>query len=140
MPATLIWPRQSLGGSCQSSEMATLIIIACMFATAKGVLQCWHVSPRRGETERQKYFLPGRQKYLLALVLPFLPGRNGRNYGRNTFSPVSPLRAAEIPFGPAKNQHWTVLPCFIYDSVIKSATAAQQLAFPEYFSSIKKNL
>ena len=32
--------------------------------------QCWHVSPRRGETERQKYFLPGRQKYLSALVSP----------------------------------------------------------------------
>ena len=26
MPATLIWPRQSIGGSCQSSEMATLLI------------------------------------------------------------------------------------------------------------------
>ena len=33
-------------------------------------LQCWHVSPRRGETERQKYCLPGRQKYLSALVSP----------------------------------------------------------------------
>ena len=25
MPATLIWPRQSIGGSCQSTEMATLV-------------------------------------------------------------------------------------------------------------------
>ena len=25
MPATLIWPRQSIGRSCQSSEMATLL-------------------------------------------------------------------------------------------------------------------
>ncbi len=25
MPATLIWPQQSIGGSCQSSEMATLL-------------------------------------------------------------------------------------------------------------------
>ena len=25
MPATLIWPRQSIGGSCQTSEMATLL-------------------------------------------------------------------------------------------------------------------
>ena len=32
--------------------------------------QCWHVSPRRGETGRQKYFLPRRQKYLSALVSP----------------------------------------------------------------------
>ena len=32
--------------------------------------QCCHVSPRRGETERQKYILPGRQKYLSALVSP----------------------------------------------------------------------
>ena len=32
--------------------------------------QCWHVSPRRGESERQKYFRPGRQKYLSALVSP----------------------------------------------------------------------
>ena len=32
--------------------------------------QCWHVSARRAETERQKYFLPGRQKYLSPLVSP----------------------------------------------------------------------
>ncbi len=25
IPATLIWPRQSIGGSCQSTEMATLL-------------------------------------------------------------------------------------------------------------------
>ena len=32
--------------------------------------QCWHVSAHRAETERQKYFLPGRQKYLSPLVSP----------------------------------------------------------------------
>ena len=32
--------------------------------------QCWHVSARRAQTERQKYFLPGRQKYLSPLVSP----------------------------------------------------------------------
>ena len=43
--------------------------------------------------------------YQVLMISAILPGRNGRNYGRNTFSPVSPLRAAEIPFCPAENQH-----------------------------------
>ena len=50
--------------------MATGMVVAKSSSVLVVCRQCWHVSPRRGETERQKYFLPGRQKYLSALVSP----------------------------------------------------------------------
>ena len=74
-PARLTWPAYGGGRKRENSpawKHRIIVASTCRRSVEFGryVTQCWHVSPRRGETGRQKYFLPGRQKYLSALVSP----------------------------------------------------------------------